>query len=231
VKWEKKIPITGSPEFANAHLFNPSTGVVKTAVRRYNEIRKVNLTIKLAKAQKSSYFNNFWLGGYGSAIGFRFRYVPDFTAIDEVFGEGDGLTTEFYLVKTYKRPGASIENVRRIIKPVVNAHLGGDGVTLYEPDGADPRVIPSSAAQNLGVPAFTIKVDGTPTTAYTIDNTIGKVTFTSAPGIGAVLTWSGEDDLPAAFVGNSYVHNFDTASEITGIALREILPAELDIYV
>jgi len=227
----EKFPIVGSPEFANAHLFNATTGVYKTAVRRYDSIRKITLTIALADAQKSAYFDNFWDGGWGSAFGFRFRYVPNYVSTLEAFGTGDGVTTVFPLIKSSTRPGAPDSNPRRVVKPVVNTNLKDLGLddgsaSLYEPNGSTARVItyPFKIYKNVGAG------DVEQTTGWTVNNRTGRVYFTVAPALGATLKWSGEEDLPVAFVGNSYSHNFDVPSTIHGVELRQILPAELEIY-
>jgi hypothetical protein len=114
----------------------------------------------------------------------------------------------------------------------VSAHTGGGSVTLYEANGTTPRVIPSVAAQGLGVPAFIIKDNGSTVTAYTIDNTTGKVSFTSAPTNGHILTWSGEFDTPMAFSDNSFpITKFDVSSEVKGVRFEELLPITLGITV
>jgi hypothetical protein len=193
------------------------------------------MKIALADAQKSAYFNQFWLGGYGSAWGFRFRYVPEYIVTQEVFAQGNGVTTTFQLLVTNNRPGASavlrsgetaISNVRKIYKPVVNTHLtsvgsAGGSVTLLEPDGGSNRVIDTT---------FRIYVNGVEATSgWTVNNTTGIVSFSVAPANGAILSWTGEFDTPVAFIGNSYVHNFDVPSEIEGVELREILGPELGL--
>lgn len=216
----QRFPISGSPEFANEFAFNPKTGIGKTNVGRFDEIRKITLKIALADVQDSDYFQRFWLGGYGSGVGFRFRYVPDYIATLQSFGVGDGSTIIYSLTKTYTRPGVTArQDVRRIIKPVTNTLVSG-GVTLYEPDGVTLRVITTP---------LVIYVNDVPTVSYTINNTTGIVTFGFTPSVGATLKWSGEFDTPVAFMGNSYEHNFDVPSEINGIQLRELLPAELGI--
>lgn len=48
----------------------------------------------------------------------------------------------------------------------------------------------SSASVGNIAPGLTVQINGTPTVAYTIDSK-GLVTFTTAPGSGAALTWSG----------------------------------------
>ena len=139
------------------------------------------------------------------------------------------MQTAFPLTRTYSRPGASHNYIRRIIKPVTNSLLGGGGVSLFEADGATSRVIPSIRGAGQGVPAFTVKLNTTPTTAYTIDNTTGIITFSAAPGAGVSVKWSGEYDTPMAFNQNAFQLRPDVASDIQGLQLCEILPAELSI--
>ena len=220
---------TGGPEYANTIIKNPATGIFKTNVGRYDHQQVWNMDVGLLEADDLDYFLEFWAGGFGSAYGFRMVVVSDFFVIDEAIGVGNGAQTIFPLTKTYLRPGANHSYIRRIIKPVVNALLGGAGVTLYEPDGVIVRAVPTVRGIGRGVPAFTVKKDGTPTTAYTVDNTVGKITFTVAPTGGQVITWSGEFDVPARFLQNSFALKPDVASDIQGLQIVEILPAELNI--
>jgi hypothetical protein len=232
-------PLTGWPEFANTVIRNPKTGVHKTNVNRFDAIEMLSLNIKLLDEDDRAYLVNFWRGGYGSGVGFRLRVPYDFTAVDEVFGQGDGTETEFQLYKTYTRPGVTArQDVRAIVKPVIDTvarldALGSPGgsVRLYEANGATARVIPSVAAIGLGVPGFTIKINNVATAAYVINNTTGKVTFSSAPANGAILSWSGENDIPAAFTGNSLPFTHDFTSEAQNVTFREILPVELGIVI
>lgn len=117
------------------------------------------------------------MGMWGSLHTFLHHDRLDDTASGEVFGTGDGTTTEFQLVKTYA-PGAGASYERIITKPDVNGVLGG------------------------GVPVA--MVDGTPAEA-TFNAATGVVTFDVAPGVAAELSWSGmhfvcvrfnRDDLP-----------------------------------
>lgn len=220
---------TGSPEFANTMIRNPATGIYKVNVVRYDIQNVWNLNIHLLDADMLEYFNEFWGGGHGSAYGFRARIVTDFYVEDEVIGTGDGSTTIFQLTKRYSRPGANHYYTRRIIKPVVVPSPLGSSVALYEPNGTTPRVIPSTLGAALTIPAFTVKKDGVTTTAYTVDNTTGKITFTVAPANGVVISWSGEFDTPVRFMQNSFQMKPDVASEVAGLQLCEILPAELGI--
>jgi hypothetical protein len=228
--------VSGGCELANTDQFNPATGIHRTNVSRLDAIHKITVPLNLLDNAARSYFNNFWRGGHGSAIGGRMRVPYDYIATDEVFGTGDGSETEFQLKVTYMRPGAQndtrpgavvIQDVRTIVKPVVDTvarltNLGGAGgsVRLYEANGIDARVINTP---------FVIKINGTPTTAYTVNNTTGLVTFNTAPANGAILSWTGEFDTPVCFVGNSFQLQFDVSSEIQNQTFREILPAELEL--
>lgn len=229
------LSATGSPELANSIIKNPASGIYKTNITRYDPQLVVNVDINLVSPTLLEYFNQFWYGGWGSAYGFRFRWAPDFYVIGEVIGTGDGSNKDFYLTKEYNRPGSSRSYVRRIIKPVVNARLGGGGVTLYESNGTTTRAIPSTDGAAQNVPVFTVYKNtgggAVAQTAYTIDNTNGKISFTVAPAMGAIISWSGEFDLPMCFNTNSYQQKPDISSEVTALILREVLPAELGILI
>ena len=81
----------------------------------------------------------------------------------------------------------------------------------------------------MGVPAFSIFLNGVATSAYTVDITTGIVTLTSTPANGVVVSWSGEFDTAMRFMQNSIPMKAGQASEINGVEMVEILPAELGI--
>jgi uncharacterized protein (TIGR02217 family) len=222
-------PVTGGPELANTDIFNPGTGVHKVNVSRADAVRVFSVPVGLNSQAAREYFNNFWLGGQGSAVGFRFRVSFDYRAADEVFGEGDGAETEFPLYVTYTRPGVTArQDVRRITKPVTNTNVSG-GVTLYEANGVAVRAHSTLPGSTYTTP-FVIRINGSPTLDYVIDNTTGLVTFDSPPADGATLSWSGEYDTPMAFVGNSFQLEHNVTGKVPVLTMREILPAELGIY-
>lgn len=224
----KEAGAVGSPEFANTHIRNPATGIYKRNVTRYDPKHVWDLNMTLLTAAQLDYVLEFWNGGHGSAYGFRAVIYADFYVIDEVIGTGDGVTTIFPLYRTYKRPGANHTYTRRIIKPVVNA-LVSPAQALYEADGVTSRAIPSNRAAALGVPAFTVKKDNVTTTAYTVNNTTGKITFTVAPANGVVISWSGEYDTPCCFMQNSFQMKPGIPNDIQGLQLVELLAPELGI--
>jgi uncharacterized protein (TIGR02217 family) len=88
---------------------------------------------------------------------------------DQGFGEGDGTTTAFQLVRAF----------------------GGQVGPVFLVNGTP-----------------TITVGGTPTTDFTI-SAYGVVTFTTAPGSGNVLAWTGNFYMPCQFDDdNLEVENF-----------------------
>lgn len=78
----------------------------------------------------------------------------------------------------------------------------GDGIkttfqlvkTYTRPVGAYSRVITRPVVSTI-----VVAVNGSPTTAFTVDAATGVVTFSSAPANGAVLTWGGEFDVPVRY--------------------------------
>lgn len=98
---------------------------------------------------------------------FKFRDWTEYQAVDEVFGECDGATTVFPLVKRYTFGAETHE--RRIFNPVSPVSFKVNGAAF--PAG------------------------------YSVDYTTGIVTFTAPPAADAVLTWSGEFDVPVRFDG------------------------------
>lgn len=218
----------GGPTYSNTMARNAQTGIRKVNIGRFDFQQEWNVQTDTLSPADLAYFMNFWGGGYGSGYGFRAVIVSDFYMVDEVIATAIAAQVVFPLIKTYKRPGANHSYSRRIIKPVTNTNVTG-GVTLFEPNGSTTRVIPTERGQGLGVPNFTVKLDGTPTSAYTINNTSGIITMTSAPGAGVVVSVSCEFDTPTRFLNNAFQLKPDTASDLGGLQLGEILPAELGI--
>ena len=220
---------TGGPEFANANMRSPNTGVSKVAVQRYDPQHVWSIDFAdIATPAGINYFNQIWYGGFGSAYGLRVRMESDYFTTNEIIGAGDGSTEDFKLTKTYNRPGTtSHPYIRRIIKPVVSTNLynlgvAGGSVNLYQPDGVTARVIE--------VP-FAPKVNNVPLAngTFTINNTTGDLHINTAPAIGAVISCDFQFDTPMQFWTNSVQQRADIPVEIKGIPMIEILPATLGI--
>lgn len=125
----------------------------------------------------------------GSALGFRFFDHTDHstgpnhtgmpTELDCLIGIGDGVSTQFQLVKTYSRAG--ITRTRPITKPIHNESVEvGEGTfvtfdVLIAFDGIDQ---PSG---------------------WTVDTTTGIVTFTTPPADGVEISAGCAFDVPARF--------------------------------
>lgn len=108
----------------------------------------------------------------GKTHTFLHRDWGDFTAVNEVFGTGDGVKTIFQLSKASSIPGFPAATYARVItKPNVSAPLD-------TPMG--------------------IKVNGVAASPV-VSELDGTVAFGAPPASGAVLTWSGEFDVQVRF--------------------------------
>jgi uncharacterized protein (TIGR02217 family) len=118
----------------------------------FDVLRSDNASLNIpAPAQALQYVEGFYNAVAGSALAFVFVPPEDSTVTGQLLGTGDGVTTQFGLVRTW----------------------GGFTEPVFAPQGTP-----------------TIYVSGTPTLAFTL-GTQGLVTFTSAPALGAALTWTG----------------------------------------
>lgn len=108
----------------------------------------------------------------GKTHTFLHRDWGDFTAVNETFGIGDGVTTVFQLSKMSSVLGFPAATYTRVVtKPNVSA----------------PLDIP-----------LVIKADGS-VVSPSVSELDGSVAFGSPPASGAVLTWSGEFDVQVRF--------------------------------
>ena len=108
--------VTGGPEY--------STDVVITGSGY--EQRNINWSQARCKYQAAHGVKNenqmkrllaFFRARRGKAYGFRFKDWLDYTGTGEIIGVGDGITTDFQLIKTYT-DDAGYTEVRKIRKPV-----------------------------------------------------------------------------------------------------------------
>lgn len=125
---------------------------------------------------------DFFFARRGKLHGFRFRDWSNYQtegAVKQPAGiasidtgepaEADGVATQFQLYYVYSDTG-SFSYTKKIFKPVASS------IQVYV-NGA-------------------LK---TPTTDYTLDETTGTITFTSAPEYNSDVEWSGSFDLPVRF--------------------------------
>jgi uncharacterized protein (TIGR02217 family) len=141
-----------------------------------------------------------WRAHFGSLYPFRFKDWSDYTATDELFGEGDGVETDFQLVKTY--------DPSQILLSTPGSLFSGRSISLL-----------------VGTP--TIEIDGTPQTPvtdYTIGGT-GVVSFVDPPADESELTWSGEFDVPVRFDMDQLpvIMNEADLTAIGSIPIKEVI--------
>lgn len=236
-------PFVGGPEYANAHLVNRQTGVVKTAVLRYDELERGTFDLSLMSPADFTYLLNFINGGYGSAVGFRCRF-PHFNSmtLETIAGPGsalqvpNGVLTTFKLYKSSIRPGITARaNVKRITKPVVQA-VKATGATLYEPDGVTARKFvgdanaPFHRAEVFKVYHDTGAGNTEITTGWTVNVTTGIITYTSnIPATGTTVRVTCSFDLPMAFTDNHFNLRGDVVGQAESVGVREISHTELGI--
>jgi len=141
-----------------------------------------------------------WRAHFGSLLPFRFRDWSDYTATDELFGNGDGTKTSFQLVKTYD-PGQIL--------------LGSPGTLFYV-----RAITLVTGSPQISVNG-TLKTSGTD---YSISDS-GVVTFTSAPAGATNLTWTGEFDVPVRFDTDqlSVILNESDLASIQSIPIKEVI--------
>lgn len=74
----------------------------------------------------------------------------------------------------------------------------------------------------------TVTINGTPTTAFTINNRTGQILFTSPPANGAVLRWSGFFDIWVRFATDTIPFSLDNPNATNGeVSVMEVTaPAE-----
>lgn len=127
----------------------------------------------------------------GQLHAFLFRDELDYEADDELFGVGDGVTTEYPLSKLSVQDGVPYQRL-------VHA--------LYAPedDGSAQQVTP------------VITANGVPTVAFAVDYERGVVVFTPAPGNGVVLRWSGVFSMWVRFAQDYLPFSLDNPNATNG---------------
>lgn len=165
---------------------------------------------------------DFFMSRRGRAFGFRFLDHLDFQAsvqpvvlldgnglpVEDGNGDyvstGNGSATVFQLYKEYDSGGAGLKHFREITRPRETARVSSDF------PGTTWQVRVDGAVQTEGVD-------------YTVDYSTGRVTFTSPPGNGLAVDWSGNFDVPVRFSEDSIETNFeDFGTRSTAFELIEI---------
>jgi uncharacterized protein (TIGR02217 family) len=160
-----------------------STTIIRTADER--EQRNVNQSLPLGRWQlgdrniaesatdqiaEVSYLTKFHSDRRGSYQGFRYKDWADYKAVGEVIGYGNGIKTDFQLLKSY-RAGNAV-TYRPIQKPVVGT---------------------------VDILVNGINVINTPNHGWVVDHKLGTVRNNTPLPVGAILSCNFEFDVPVWF--------------------------------
>ena len=116
----------GGPEFATSVIVT-AAGFESRNIGWAEPRGRWNVAHGLKRREQMAALIAFFRARRGRAHGFRFKDWSDYQAVDQNLGTGDGVATEFQLVKRYESGG--IERLRRIAKPVAGTiKLYLDGV-------------------------------------------------------------------------------------------------------
>lgn len=200
---------------------NPDSGAVFARSRRSAPQHFFEVGNELKSPEKFHELKEFYIARRGAAYGFRYfdwldhattpdgrwNYSGGITSTDVEIGVGDGVTTEFDLVKKYDSGGITVERVIRC--PI-------HGETMTGP------------LADLGTVNVLANVGGSDTTAFTISSYPGKITFNSAPANGDLVKVGFLFDTPVHFSEeaderySAEMAGFD-ADTFDGIELVELL--------
>ncbi|AGY57155.1 DUF2460 domain-containing protein [Gloeobacter kilaueensis] len=131
------------------------------------------------------YLINFQVMTKGAARGFRFRDPSDF---DVTNGFRNSAQTGFQTRGTTNANGNGSNKVFQLQKSYAN------------PIETNNRAIKKPVQGTVH-----IFVNGTESTAWTLDYTTGLVTFNAAPSNGAVVNWAGQFDVPVRFENDDLI--------------------------
>lgn len=168
---EISIGATGGPEYLT-RILATAAGHEYRNVSWSSARGRWNVAQGVKTADEKDQIIAFYRNRRGKAYGFRFKDWFDFRADMSVFGVGNGADTIFPIYKQYDDGVETLD--RRIVMPVNN--------TVYT--DADP---------------IEFFVDGSPAAVTSVNFRTGYVQFSSVPGNGTLLQWSGEFHVPARF--------------------------------
>jgi uncharacterized protein (TIGR02217 family) len=204
----------GGPEYVTGIERSPHSGIYYATVHRLDAIWRGEIDYSLMSPTQLDGLNEFFRGGFGRAVGFRFAPPYDYTMTDEPQAVCNG-ATQYKIYKSYSRPGSLRVDKKRVVKPVGPGLFWYDGVT---------------ARQNTCV----VKLNGVVDNRWLIDSAQGLIKWNGTAGTqptSGTLTLTCEYDLPMMLDVDHFNPSVDdtTNSEVTGLPLVEILPAALGI--
>jgi uncharacterized protein (TIGR02217 family) len=191
--WEKEFPRKLSFGSSGGRTFfttkNEGFGGFRNYVRNCQyPLGKWSITVRSQESANTALitdydlFYNFFINVFGQADGFRFYAPGDHTATLETIGMGDGSNTTFQLTKNFVIGDRSFPIP--VTKPIMSTILDYKGDALTD--------------------TVHVYLNGTPTSAWTLDSTTGVLTMTSPPANGVVVKWSGEYHIPVHFASDEW---------------------------
>lgn len=162
--------VTGGPEF-NTNVASLSSGFEQRNQSWAQDRRRFDVGYGVNTEDQFGEILNFFKARRGRLFGFRFKdwsdyNIESFDGTPQTIGTGDGVVTQFQIIKTYTDAGGTY--TQNILKPV-------DGTVEIFIDGV---------LQTSGV-------------LVNFDD--GVVTFSTAPALNAIITCTGEYDIPVRF--------------------------------
>lgn len=112
-----------------------------------------------------------------------------------------------------------------------HGYVANVGIKLQNSGGALPASLVAGTTYYVrDITTNTFKLSATPGGAAVNITTDGTGTNTvSGPPVGSIVSWSGEFDTPMRFLQNALALKPEVSSEVKGVTMVEILPAELGI--
>lgn len=153
----------GGPKFKTT-VFMADSGFEQRNVDWKNTRAEYDVSHGIKRQSQMDVLTSFFFNRRGRAYGFRFQDFNDFSISQEVIGVGNGVKTQFQIVKVYQDSQAESGETytfTRIITKIAWGTLAGVKVGLANMvEGAD----------------------------YNIDETTGIITFVHPPGNGAAVS-------------------------------------------
>ncbi len=195
--------VTGGPGWSTTILVTAS-GFEQRNQNWENARRRYRATFRQLPSDPFNDYEellDFWMARRGRLRGFRFRDWTDYITTaetcvqfnDNTQAVGDGIETEFQTARLYDD---GVNPFRRIIKkPIIETGPQSD------PDDADAQVFLDTG----GGPVLQARPGD-----YSFDDSTGKITFTVAPAVGDVVTWTGRFDVPVRFDSDDLPTNLES---------------------
>lgn len=187
------VGTTKHPEFKTG-VFEALSGLEsRVKFRRYPKYTfglNLEFLIENREEQQLTELMGFMLGRAGMYAPFLFKDATDYRVTDQVFGVGDGVSTEYQLIRTYGGFDEPVQNINEIYTP-----YRGLLIDNTQPENTPGPYLYSYIDGELVV--------GVKNTDYTLSDT-GLVTFFGPVADGQTLYWQGDYYYRVRFVEDGY---------------------------